>query len=193
MNSSPSHTIEIHLHEMSQLFNSMDPSPFNEKDLDRNAEDFIVSWAQEYPLNERLSLKIHLDQWPDVDPKDPIREAVHHYFSYRAKLTHLELRLLLKQGRTSLLIGLTFLAICIVIIKLFLTSKNQETWTSIVSESMTIAGWVAMWKPMQIYLYDWWPILKRERTFLKMSKIHIEVLPNHSTKDAKTKAREISN
>ena len=46
----PRHRIEIYLDRIEQLFNSMDPSPFHEKDLDRDAEEFIVSWAQEYPV-----------------------------------------------------------------------------------------------------------------------------------------------
>ena len=30
--------------------------------------------------------------------------------------------------------------------------------TGILKESLLIGGWVAMWKPMEIFLYDWWPI-----------------------------------
>jgi hypothetical protein len=52
------HRIEIHLNELSQLFNSMDPSPFHEKDLDDDAEEFIVSWAQEYPVRDPIILLI---------------------------------------------------------------------------------------------------------------------------------------
>ena len=43
------HTISLKLRDVNQLFNSMDPSPFIEKDLDDDAEEFIVTWAQEFP------------------------------------------------------------------------------------------------------------------------------------------------
>ena len=56
------HKIELKLRDVGQIFNSMDPSPFNEKDLDHDAEEFIVSWAHEYSLAEPVSLKIHLEQ-----------------------------------------------------------------------------------------------------------------------------------
>jgi len=46
------HLIELKLRELRQLFNTMDPSPFKEKDLDREAEEFIMSWARDYPLEE---------------------------------------------------------------------------------------------------------------------------------------------
>ncbi len=173
------HKIEVKLREVSQLFNSMDPSPFNEKDLDRNAEDFIVSWAQEYPLSENVSLRIHLDQMPIDESDKSVQEAVHHYFKYRSDLTHLELRRLFKQGRTSLFIGLSFLAVCILLVNVFLTHKDSsEVWVSILRESLTIAGWVAMWKPMQMYLYDWWPLQKREKVFIKLSKMTVEIVPS---------------
>ena len=52
--------IELRLHDINQLFNSMDPSPFREKDLDIEAEEFIVDWAREPPKHEPLLLTIHL-------------------------------------------------------------------------------------------------------------------------------------
>ena len=44
------HSISLKLRDMSQLFNSMDPSPFIEKDLDDDAEEFIVSWGRNFHL-----------------------------------------------------------------------------------------------------------------------------------------------
>ena len=41
--------IEVHVDELKQLFNAIDPSPFRDKDLDPKAEDFIVGWAKELP------------------------------------------------------------------------------------------------------------------------------------------------
>lgn len=52
--------IEVKLVELNQLFNSMDPSPFHERDLDHDAEEFIVSWAQEHPKQHELKLVVHL-------------------------------------------------------------------------------------------------------------------------------------
>src|SRR5512142_3302151 len=101
------HTISLKLRDTNQLFNSMDPSPFIEKDLDDDAEEFIVSWAQEFPPNAPLTLRIHLDQWPTgEDPKDLIKTAIHNHFAHSAQITDLEFRRLLRQGRTTLFIGL---------------------------------------------------------------------------------------
>jgi len=38
--------IVVRLNAVGQLFNTMDPSPFHERDLDHDAEEFIVSSAR---------------------------------------------------------------------------------------------------------------------------------------------------
>jgi hypothetical protein len=169
------HIISLKLREMSQLFNSMDPSPFIGKDLDDDAEEFIVSWAQEFSPDAPLKLRIYLDQWPAEDPKELIRTAVHNHFAHRAQITNLEFKRLLKQGRTCLFIGLLFLSACLLLSKMLL-GREAGTWAAVVRESLTIAGWVAMWRPMQIYLYDWWPLRRRSRIFVKLSHMPLEVL-----------------
>ena len=169
------HNIELKLHDMSQLFNSMDPSPFLEKDLDDEAEEFIVSWAQEFPPDDPVKLRVHLEQWPAEDPKELIQQAVHNYFAHRANLSELAFRRLMKQGRTSLFIGLVFLATCLVTTKTVLRGE-AGTWAAVLRESLTIAGWVAMWRPMEIYLYDWWPLRWRRKSYLKLSHMPVDII-----------------
>jgi hypothetical protein len=169
------HRIEINQRDISQLFNSMDPSPFHEKDLDHDAEEFILSWAQEYHRHEPVSLVIHLKDFPkDADPKPLVEQAVHNYFAHRARLNQLEFKRLMKQGRLSLVIGLLFLASCLLASELLIHQKAGSGW-NVLREGLTIAGWVAMWRPMQIYLYDWWPLRRRGQIFEKLSRMHIEV------------------
>ncbi len=175
VHSAHAHDIELKLRDVSQFFNSMDPSPFIEKDLDDDAEEFIVSWAQEFPPDAPVRLRVHLEQWPAQDPTEMIRQAVHNYFAQRAQSTQLEFHRLMKQGRTSLTIGVLFLITCLVAIN-ELRSSAAGTWAGVVRESLTIAGWVAMWRPMQIYLYDWWPVRRRGRIYTKLSRMPVDVV-----------------
>ena len=170
------HVIRLRLREISQLFNSMDPSPFIEKDLDDHAEEFIVGWAQELSHDAPLRLSVYLDQWPAEDPREMIQTAVHHYFAHRAQITNMEFKRLLEQGRTSLLIGVVFLSACLALSNLFL-SGDAGTFAAVGRESLTIGGWVAMWRPMQIYLYDWWPLRRRIRVFQELSRMPVELVP----------------
>jgi len=54
--------IEVHVSELKQLFDAIDPSPFRERDLDPKAEEFIVSWAKDVPRDRSLALVVDLDR-----------------------------------------------------------------------------------------------------------------------------------
>jgi hypothetical protein len=169
------HQIEIFVDKIEQLFNSMDPSPFHEKDLDHDAEEFITSWAQESTRDVPLTLIVHLSHPAgSASVQELVEKAVRNYFAYRAKLNRLEFKRLLKQGRTSLIIGLLFLGLCLTISELFLRQSSGTLFT-LGRESLTIAGWVAMWRPMQIFLYDWWPLRRLGQIYDKLSRMPVEL------------------
>jgi hypothetical protein len=110
---------------------------------------------------------------PHDDAEHLLETAVHNYFAYRAKLNRLEFRHLLKQGRTSLIIGLAFLAACVLTSELL--RRQAGTLPIVLREGLIIAGWVAMWRPMEIFLYEWWPLLRRGRLYEKLSRMPVEV------------------
>jgi hypothetical protein len=178
----PPHRIEIKLHDINQLFNTLDASPFHEQDLDADAEEFIVSWAREFPLQDELILSIHLSQDVPGQRSDAlIEQAVQHYFSYRASISQLEFRRLMRDGRLSLFIGLVFLSVCLTLAGL-LRGTGQQTIRAVADEGLTIAGWVAMWRPLEIYLYNWWPVRRRWKILQKMGRMKVEV--QHQTRSA---------
>jgi hypothetical protein len=169
------HRIELSLRNIDQLFNTMDPSPFHEKDLDHDAEEFILGWAEEFHRHEPLALVVHLEQGADArDAQRTVQDAIHHYFAYRARLNQLEFKRLMKQGRTSLVVGLSFLGACLLVIELVLANR-LGTLPNLLAQSLTIAGWVAMWRPMEIYLYEWWPLRRRGHILGKLSTMPVEV------------------
>jgi len=167
--------IELKLHEPNQLFNLMDPDPFIEKDLDAEAEDFIVSSAKEFPLPQPLRLLVHLPA-AGTPPETPrvIEEAIRHFFLHRSEAALRELRQLFRQARFTLLVGLAFLGSCLALGQVV----SQLAWGGLgelLRESLLICGWVAMWRPMELCLYDWWPLLRNLRIARKLSAMPVEV------------------
>ncbi len=182
MSRSPSHhpdqgIIRLRLRDLAQLFNLMDPSPFPDRDLDANAEEFIVSWARELPPTNTLRLVIHLSTPPADDRAAAVQTAVQNYFSDRAENKRREFRQLMRRGRRSLGVGLAFLAVCLAIGNLIET-HGTSTWAGILNESFIIVGWVAMWRPLEIYLYDWWPLRAEWRLLQKLSRVKVELAPS---------------
>ena len=170
------HRLALRVRELAQLFNSMDPTPFLNKDLDPGANNFIETWACVYSSRSNFHITIHLELWPeDGDPTAMLTEAIHNHFSYKAVHTRKALKQLLLQGRTSLAIGFVFVALCLLGADAINRLGNNAGY-SIASESLTIAGWVAMWRPMQIFLYDWWPLQKQIRLYQRLGHAHIQVI-----------------
>jgi hypothetical protein len=166
--------IEITLSGVEQLFNTLDPSPFYEKDLDADAEDYIVGAARELPAHEPFKLILYLPPGhPERLAGSDIAVSIHNYFDYRCQTAARDLRLLLRQGRTALAIGVTFLVACLLLRELLIATHG--TIERVFAESLLIAGWVAMWRPLEIFLYDWWPLRRIGRTYAKLASMDIEV------------------
>lgn len=183
----PTHRIELRLREVAQLFNSLDPTPFHEKDLDPDAERFIESWALEFPPGSRLQIVVHLEHLPGdgVDVDALVSTAIRNFFSYKAELKQRELRLLFREGRISLTVGLLFLAACLLAANLAGTFATGAT-VLIIREGLTIGGWVAMWQPLQIFLYEWWPLVRRRRIYHDLAVAQVRVAQARMAAHAET-------
>ncbi len=169
--------IEINLTRLAQLFNSLDPSPFHERDLDQDAEEYIVESAEEISGQHPIALVIHLpaDQVPEKGTAGLI-EAIHNYFAYREEHQRRRLRLLFQDGRIALVTGLAFLFSCVLLREL-INSFGHSAASDIIGEGLLIIGWVAMWRPLEIFLYEWVPLRRRCRTLNRLSAMPVIVQP----------------
>lgn len=173
----PVHQIELRIVRLPELFNSMDPTPFQHRNLDADAEDFIETWALEFPQTSHFHIIVHIEQMPEDDPTPIVAEVIHNYFSYKAVRSHRNLKLLLLEGRASLLIGLAFLTLCLIGADILVANLASNAFLRLVQESLLIGGWVAMWRPLQIFLYEWWPIVRRARIYQSLGRASVRVLP----------------
>jgi hypothetical protein len=164
--------IELRLSNVGRLFNTMDPSPFHERDLDHDAEEFILSWAREHERDSDLRLRVVLKQAADEAVAGQVRESIRHYFGYRARMARRGLRDLFHEGRTALAIGVLFLAATLVLRSLI----PAGGWTEFVREGLTICGWVGLWKPIDIHLYRWWPLKAHGDLLARIGRCQIEVV-----------------
>lgn len=170
------HHLELRVSELVQLFNSLDPTPFLNKDLDRSAEAYVENWALGLPPKSRLHITIHVAHLPvEGNATALMTEAIHNHFAYKADLVRGELRQLLKRGRASLVIGLAFVTVCLIGADAIAQAEASSVAT-IARESLTIIGWVAMWRPVEIFLYDWWPLVRRIHVYKNLRYARVRVI-----------------
>jgi hypothetical protein len=169
--------LELYLTDARQLFNSMDPAPFRERDLDPKATAYIIDWAREAPSGRPLSLVVHLGrESAAAEDASMLSEAVHEYFRRRAVATRHQLRQLFRVGRISLLIGVAFLGVAVAAGEFLAGLVREKSYAWLLKESLVIGGWVALWRPLEIFLYDWWPILAEARLYDRLSEMDVRVL-----------------
>jgi hypothetical protein len=169
--------LELHVAELRQLFNSMDPAPFRQRDLDPKAQDYIVDWAREVPAARPLALVVRIDGQPaPPEAISMLRDAIGEYFRQRAQATRRQLRRMLRLGRISLVIGLAFLAMAFFVGELIGGFIDQERYSRLIQESLVIGGWVALWRPLEIFLYDWWPIREETRLYDRLSTMNVDLV-----------------
>jgi hypothetical protein len=170
----------VHVSDLASLYNSFDPTPFHTRDLDTEAEEFIAGWAREVNQDAPLALLVHTDRGGDApDAADTVRTAVRDHFARKRDATRQKLRLLFRNGRIALVIGLAVVAGSVVIGDLIESMLRGGRFGSVIRESLLIGGWVAMWRPLEIFLYEWWPIRAEARLFDRLSHMAVRVQPHH--------------
>lgn len=168
--------IEVRVAEWSQLFNAIDPAPFRERDLDPKVEEFIVDWAREAPGDVPLGLLVRLGRpVGPADEADHLKTAVHQYFGQRGEASRRRLRRVFHLGRISLAVGLTALAAFTGVAQLVGSWTGGGGVGAVLHESLLIGGWVAMWRPLEVFLYDWWPIRAEAKLFDRLAAMPVRI------------------
>ena len=160
--------IDIKLRNADQLFDGRDPAPFRERDLDENAVEYILGAFQELPAKVQIKMVFWIAGEPSLQISvETLVEAVRAHFTYEVEKLRRRTREHVRQGQLTLMVGLTVLAV-------FLTLAGL-TERPILREGLVIIGWVAMWRPLEVLLYDWWPLVRQRRLSARVVEAEITV------------------
>jgi len=151
--------IDLNVRQSRQLFDTRDPAPFHERDLDAAAVDYLLAAAQEIPRKRQLAVVVTISEEPEprLTP-DVIVEAVRGHFIYEGEQVERRLREHVRRGQMILGVGLTVLVVFLTLAELSLSLPTGPL-REILREGLVITGWVAMWRPLEVLLYDWWPMV----------------------------------
>lgn len=167
--------IDIRLRSARQLFDGRDPAPFRERDLEDRAVEYLVGAVEELPRDAPVKLVFWISDEPAASlPDATIVEAVRAHFEYEVVRLDRRIRHHMRQGQRFLLFGLAVLVIFLTLAQLT-SGMNPSHLRQIVREGLVITGWVALWRPIEVLLYDWWPIVEERRTHRRLREAPIEV------------------
>ncbi len=167
--------IDIQLKTSRQLFDGRDPAPFRERDLDEHAVDYLVGAVLELPRNAAVKLVFWISDEPMPQlPDATLIEAVRAHFGHEEAHLDRKLRQHFRRGQLFLLVGLTVLVAFLTLAELTSAMPPGHV-RQVFREGLVITGWVAMWRPLEVLLYDWWPLLQDRRLRRRLREAPTEV------------------
>lgn len=169
------HWIEVRVKDAKCLFDGIDPAPFRERDLDDHFVEYIYSAVREFSLSTPVKIIIYIEESEEKSlSSEAIREAIHSHLSYEIELQTNNIRRFAKRAQLFLFIGLFVLASCLGVSQKLLDPSSPGL-SGILREGLVIFGWVSMWKPIELILFDWYPLLETLRYYKKLLMTDIEI------------------
>lgn len=167
--------IDLHVRTARHLFDNRDPAPFRERDLAPEAVEYVLDAADEIPHDEPLRLVVTIAEASDADlTADVVRDAIRTHVEYERHRLSLALTRHLRRGYLAFVVGLVTLASLLTLAE-FTSLLSAGHLREVVHEGLVITGWVAMWRPLELLLYDWWPILQERRRFDRLRQADLTV------------------
>ncbi len=174
--------IEIRINSVEQLFNGLDPSPFREREVDREAERHIVAYAREIAAPRAITLAIYLRP-ENITPTlaAELEPAIRNHFAHQARVQENELGELRRLGRKGLLVGFLVMLFSTLSGMALMSAYPTSGFVGTLEQALVIFGWVALWRPIEILLYDRWPLIRARQLFERLAVAPVVVRPTRTT------------
>ena len=166
-------TVSIHVRHLAQLFNSLDPSPFWDRDLDGEAAQFI-----EEEFGEKRSADtwhLHVRTIEGAELAADLQAAVERYYTHMASSTRRRLSDQMRLGQLALLGGLLIFFVSMSA-RTVLGNLFDSGVPRMLDEGLIILAWLALWRPAEGLVYGWVPLYRKRRLYERLAAIRVSVL-----------------
>ena len=174
--------IDIHLRDLRHFFATPDIDPFEGEGLAESGIDRLASllaarrgWRR-HPVLARL----HVASTPGNAALAPrMAVALARYCDARHQYAERKLLETRREGLRTLIVGVLFLSLCIGVAAAIESSAMSDMLVGeLLTEGAIIAGWVGLWRPIEILLFDWWPYARDRALYARLQGLAITVLPD---------------
>ena len=163
--------MEIRVDDATRLFEAIDASPFGGQHLDEKIERFILHLAQEGRC-AKYTLVVRMPAAPPENNAAGISTAIRQHFAHRAREETTKLLSLVSDGKRDAAIGLAFLFTC-GLLRLLALKLLPSVGGLFVEQGLLIIGWVALWRPADLFLYELRPLRRQRDLLLALSRMEV--------------------
>jgi hypothetical protein len=178
--------IDVRVRNTHHLFDLRDPAPPPERDIDDRLLDYLLGAIDELPRAAKLELSVWVAEPSDDDLSETeVAEAMRAHFAWeRDRFAH-RLRDHLRRAQVVMLIGLVGLSGFLSLAALVRAQLPAGPVRDALHEGLLIIGWVAIWRPIESLLYDWWPLAAQRRTRTRLLEAPIVLRTGHPPSNAR--------
>ena len=165
------------LDDITHLFVAPDFDPFAAQAIYVSGIDLLITALRSKTLRKKTRVILLLP--PDqisagLEPK--LQQAMNRYCAFKIQGDKSELASTLWQGTKALQSGVVFLAVCLTLAALIDQPSVLPTYlTTILSEGLTIVGWVSLWRPVELLLYEWWPTWRDRQIYQHITRADLVI------------------
>ncbi|HEY5949335.1 MAG TPA: hypothetical protein VIV40_27765 [Kofleriaceae bacterium] len=163
--------VEVRVANVERLFDNRDPAPFRARDLDPSLVEYLIGAAEDLVGSDRLRVVFWLEK-----PCEPgeIDAAFHAHFEYELDRLNRDRRRQLRSGWIALAIAIVSI-VGLVTLGELVTRAIEGTLGAGLKEGLVISGWVLMWRPVEVLVYESIPWRRQRRVIRKLLDAAIEM------------------
>lgn len=156
---------------MENLFDRRDPAPFRDRDLDPGLREYLVESAEDLLSHGPPRLVFWLEHPCE---REAIEEPVRAHFNYELERLIRNRRREVRLGYVALLIAFSLIALFISLAQL-VAAELTTAFGAALKETLIISGWVLLWRPVEVLIYDGLPWRRRRRVLSHLLAAPVEV------------------
>lgn len=141
--------IDVRLANVERLFDNRDPAPFRERDLDPSLVEYLIDSCHDLATRP-FRIVFWLEQ---TSPPAGVEAAVRAHFAYDLVRLDRDRGIQRRIGWIALSIA-SVAIVALIGVSNFIAELVTGTLGAGLKEALLISGWVLMWRPVELLIYD---------------------------------------
>lgn len=172
--------VTLHLARLEELLAAPEIQAIEGRFEDRSGVERLLDQlrSQNTSRLSAINAKLLLDEMPGTGDRGKVDAALAAMAAYQQKRLSEQLATVRREGLHTLRKGMVFMVLCMAISAATVNATFlPELMRDLVSEGFVIAGWVALWHPMELLLYEWWPVRRDRKLYHLIADMAYTVEP----------------
>jgi hypothetical protein len=167
--------LELTVQNCAELFDASAPVCLGRQTVHGDIVEHLLEQVAAAPANAAVKLRLNVPA-DELARADANTAAFREYFEKCRADESRCIKRILWEGRISLAMGLMFLLLASALGE-GIRAAFSGRFAGALATGLEIFGWVALWRPAELLLYDWIPVRRKRKLLARLATMEIEYRP----------------